>query len=227
MQCLSMERLHYYNLALAEIEKVTKLDHRPRLLMHVCCGPCSTFPVLFLCQYFDLTIYYNNSNIYPREEYDHRLQELQKYLEAIKHDYNYDVPCIVPTYDEESYVKNLIPLADCPEGGERCFLCYRLRMEEAYDYAESHGFDYFTTVMTISSQKNAVKLNEIGQELEQEHSHCRYFYSDFKKKKGADYGRELRKKYQLYQQPYCGCRFSYADYQKRLREKADSIPKDE
>ncbi len=214
-----MEKLHYYNLSLAEIEKVQQLESRPRLLLHACCGPCATFPILFLCRYFEVTIFFNNSNIFPKEEYDHRLQELKKYLQCIKRDYHYDVPCIVTSYTEEEYVKNLFPMSHLSEGGERCFLCYRLRMQEAYDYAEQNGFDYFTTVMTISSQKNAVKINEIGQELDKQHAHCRYFFSDFKKKKGADYGRELRKKYQLYQQPYCGCRFSYADYQKRMASK--------
>lgn len=210
-----MERLYYYNWSINEINKLQAKKEKTSILLHVCCGPCSTYPLIFLCQFFDVTIYFNNSNIYPEEEYNLRLQELKKYIAHLKRDYNYDIKIIVPTYNEEEYIKRLAPVAHLPEFSERCFLCYRLRMEEAYDYAEKNNYDYFTTVMTISSQKNAQKINEIGQELETRHLHCRYFYSDFKKKKGSDYGRELTNKYGLYRQSYCGCRYSYAEYLQR------------
>lgn len=222
MQCLFMEKLHYYNESLKILDELSLLTKKPTLLMHACCAPCSCFPLTFLCPHFNVTIFYNNSNIYPTAEYERRRDELKKFLEEFERDYHYHVDLIIPPYDEESYAQKLRPLAHLKEGTERCFYCYRLRMEEAYDYAERNGFDFFTTVMTISSQKNSLKLNEIGEELEKNHPHCRYFYSDFKKKKGADKGREIRNFYQLYQQQYCGCRYSFAEYKERIRMKENA-----
>lgn len=220
MQCLFMEKLHYYNESLKILDEISSsFSHKPTLLLHACCAPCSCFPLTFLCPHFDVTIFFNNSNIFPSTEYERRKDELIKFLHDFERDYHYHVELIITPYDEENYAQKLRPLARLKEGTERCFFCYRLRMEEAYDYAERNGFDFFTTVMTISSQKNALKLNEIGKELEEKHTHCRYFFSDFKKKKGADKGREIRNFYQLYQQQYCGCRYSYAEYKERLQLK--------
>ncbi len=184
---------------------------KPKLLLHVCCGPCSCFPLTFLCPRFDVTIYYGNSNIYPAEEYDHRLATLKELLGDLKRDYGFDISLIVPPYDNENYMKKLEPLKDEPEGGERCFLCYALRMEEAYAYAAANGFDFFTTVMTVSRQKNSQKLNEIGHSLSLKYPSVQYLYSDFKKKKGLEIGTEIRKHYDLYNQDYCGCQYSYEE----------------
>jgi len=190
---------------------------KPRLLMHVCCAPCACFPLTYVCEHFDLTIYYNNSNIYPSEEYEKRLGELKKLVSYMKRDYGYDIPLIVPTYDYDTYMKDLRPYASEPECGKRCWICYRKRMEEAYDYAEKEGYDYFCTVMTISREKNSQILNYIGSELEAKHPHTKYFYSDFKKKNGILKGVEMRKGYDLYYQKYCGC-----EYSKLAREKWDA-----
>ena len=211
-------KVNYQRLALKELE--TFQGKKKSLLFHVCCGPCSCYPLTFLAPYFDITIYYANSNIYPKEEYDHRLAELKRLLECYKRDRGYDIKLIVPPYENEAYTKKLAPLAHLGEFSERCFLCYRLRMEEAYDYAEANGFDYFTTVMTVSRQKNSQKLNEIGAELEKKHTHTKYFYSDFKKNKGLEIGTEIRKSYDLYNQDYCGCVYSYEEALKR-RAKGD------
>ncbi len=192
---------------------------KPKLLLHVCCGPCACYPLTFLAKHFELTIYYGNSNIYPAEEYDHRLSELKKLLSYLKRDHGYDIVLIVPPYDNLSYMKHLEPLKDEPEGGERCFLCYALRMEEAYRYAAEHGFDYFTTVMTVSRQKNSQKLNEIGASLSKKYPSVAYLFSDFKKQKGLEIGTAIRKQYDLYNQDYCGCEYSYAEALSR-REKA-------
>ena len=194
-------------------------DPKPKLLLHVCCGPCSCYPLLYLCPHFDVTIYYGNSNIYPAEEYAHRLGELKKLLEYLKRDHGFDIGLIVPPYDNEGYMRHLEPLKDQPEGGERCFLCYGLRMEEAYSYAAEHGFDYFTTVMTVSRQKNSQKLNEIGKALSKKYPSVQYLYSDFKKNKGLEIGTAIRKQYDLYNQDYCGCIYSYEEALVR-REKA-------
>jgi len=201
--------INYYLMSLKELEALPK-DPKPRLLLHACCGPCSTFPLTFLCPHFDVTIYYNNSNIYPEAEYLRRLEELKKFLGYFERDYGFSVKLIVPPYDNAKYNETLAPYALCKEGGERCIICYTKRMGEAYDYAESNGYDYFTTVMTISRQKNSEILNGIGKQLSASHTKTKYFYSDFKKAKGIDQAREMRIRYGLYNQLYCGCKYSYA-----------------
>lgn len=211
-------KINYYKVSLEEISKLDPIL-KPKLLMHACCGPCSCFPLTFLCPHFDVTIYFNNSNIYPTEEYERRLEELKKLLECYRTDYGWDVKLIVTPYENEKYMKDLMPYQDLREGGVRCRLCYEKRMSEAYDYAEEHDFDYFCTVMTISRQKDSQIMNSIGKKLEESHKKTRYFYSDFKKMDGLAKAKELRLKYDLYNQQYCGCQISYGGYLKRLEDK--------
>ena len=130
-----------------------------------------------------------------------------------------DVGLVVTPYDNDEFDKDLAPYKDEREGGRRCMICYRKRMGEAYDYAEENGFDYFTTVMTISRQKNSLILNSIGKELEAKHSKTKYFYSDFKKDDGIEKGKALRDKYGLYQQLCCGCKYTYEEGERRRIEK--------
>ena len=212
-------KVNYQKIALKTLE--TFQGQKKSLLFHVCCGPCSCYPLVFLAPYFDITIYYTNSNIYPKEEYDHRLSELKRLLQCLKRDRGIEVKLIVPPYDNAAYTAHLAPFAHLGEFSERCFLCYRLRMEEAYDYAEAHGYDYFTTVMTVSRQKNSQKLNQIGAELEKRHAHTKYFYSDFKKNKGLEIGTGIRKQYDLYNQDYCGCIYSYQEALQRRKDKGE------
>ena len=209
-----MERkINYFKKSLEEIKTLNK-EQKPSLLLHACCGPCSCYPLIFLCEYFDVTILYNNSNIYPYTEYDRRLNELKVVLSKLKNDYNLDVKLIIKDYNHELYIEDLLPYKDLKEGGSRCVLCYTKRMKEAYDFAEENNFDYFTTVMTISRQKNSQILNNIGKSLELNHSKTKYFYSDFKKNKGIDIGQDMAKKYNLYRQEYCGCEFSMKNNEK-------------
>ncbi len=205
-------KINYYKISLDEIAKIPA-GFKPTLLLHSCCGPCACWPLKFLCNHFKVTIFFNNSNIYPSEEYFRRLNELKKLLRELKKDYGFDVPLIVMPYENEKYNKDLEPYKDEPECGKRCKLCYAKRMKEAYDYAETNSFDYFTTVMTISRQKNSQVMNEIGHSLEMSHPGTKYFYSDFKKDNGILKGKEMREHYNLYNQNYCGCIYSY---QKRL-----------
>ena len=160
---------------------------------------------------------YNNSNIYPEEEYEHRLGELKKLLKFYKRDHDFDIKLIEVNYDNKAYMKDLEPYKDLPEGQERCFLCYEKRMDEAFKYADENGFDYFTTVMSISRYKNAVKINEIGEKLQAKYKNTKYFYADFKKKNGEVLGKQIRAKYDLYDQQYCGCQYSYEDYLRRTK----------
>lgn len=198
---------NYYLESLEEIKKFSSLDKKPTLLLHDCCGPCACFPLLFLCKYFDVTIYFTNSNIYPEAEFDKRLGEVKKLIEYLKDKWGYEVKLIVSPYDHEKYMEDLRPFSSLPECGYRCELCYRKRMEETFNYADEHNFDYMCTVMTISRQKSSRILNMIGEELSTHHK-TKYFFSDFKKDDGINKGVALRNEIGLYCQNYCGCEYS-------------------
>ena len=208
-QCLFMEKINYQLKALETFKEVDALSKKPTLLIHACCGPCSSYPLTLLTEHFDVTIYYNNSNIYPESEYIRRRDELKRFLPLFEKDYKKNVNLIIPEYNNEEYNKSLEPLKDIPEGGERCFLCYEKRMDEAYKYASDHDFDYFCTIMTISRQKNSQKLNEIGEKLQKKYPKTKYLFSDFKKNNGLLRVKEMKERYDLYQQLYCGCKYSY------------------
>lgn len=210
------KKTRYYDFGEAVIASLH--GERKKLLFHVCCGPCACFPLTYLCPHFDVTIYYCNPNIYPSEEYERRLGELKKLLEYLKRDYRFEIELVVPPYDPEAYYEFIKPYEHLPEGSERCHHCYEYRMDEAYQYAVDHHFDYFTTVMTVSRQKSSVVLNEVGRKLEAQHPSVPYLYTDFKKKDGALKGVKIRDHYGLYNQQYCGCRASYEEY---LKRKAD------
>ena len=164
-----------------------------------------------------MTIYYVNPNIYPEAEYSKRLGELKKLLAYLKQDHGFSIDLVVPPYDPDSYYEHMKGYEGMPEGSQRCFRCYEFRMAEAYQYAEDNHFDYFTTVMTVSRQKNSVALNQIGEKLSALHPSVSYLYSDFKKKGGIEKGKAIREAYGLYNQPYCGCRSSYDEYRQRLQ----------
>lgn len=210
IQCSSMtNKINYYKQSISTLENLPKNGKKPTLLLHACCGPCSTFPLTFLCPHFDVTIYFNNSNIYPSEEYFRRLNELKKFLEFFKKDYGFDVKIIETKYDNETYNLDLEKYALEPEGKTRCLICYEKRMDQAFNFANENGYDFFTTVMTISRQKNSQILNEIGAKLQKKYAKTQYFHSDFKKNKGIDEARYLTLHYELYKQLYCGCKFTY------------------
>ena len=213
------KKINYYLQSEKELAVVDSLSKKPSLLLHACCGPCSTFPLTYLCPHFNVTIMFNNSNIYPESEYIRRLEELKKFLGYFKRDYGYEVKLVVKEYDNDKYNIDLEPYKDQPEGMTRCFICYEKRMDDAYKYANDNGFDYFTTVMTISRQKNSQVLNEIGEKLSKKYPNVKYFHSDFKKNKGIDMARDMRIKYDLYQQLYCGCKYTYEKGLKLMEER--------
>jgi epoxyqueuosine reductase len=220
------KKINYYLLSLLEIEKIKQSGKRPSLLLHACCGPCAAFPLTFLCPIFDVTIMYNNSNIYPKEEYDRRIAELRKLLKIYKDEFNFDIKLVEPPYDNDFFSLDLEPYKDQDEGKTRCVICYQKRMKEAYDFAENNKYDYFTTVMTISRQKDSQILNRIGKSLSETHLNTKYLFSDFKKNKGIDIARDLRIKYKLYQQLYCGCKYTYQKGLKKAEEKlAENLQK--
>lgn len=205
------KRTKFYDMSIEEIGLIKQENKRPILGLHVCCGVCVTFPLEFLTPIFKVVILYCNSNIYPQEEYNRRLNEMIRYVEYFNKTFNQDVEMIIFPYDNVAYNEVLAPYKDEKEGGKRCLLCYKTRMEETYKYAEEHNYDYFTTVMTISRQKNSKILNQIGEELSKKYK-PKYFYSDFKKKKGIERVQELKKIHNMYNQEYCGCVYSYSKY---------------
>mgnify|MGYP003314255617 CR=1 FL=1 len=177
----------------------------PRLLLHCCCAPCSSYVLEYLTHYFDITAFYYNPNINPAEEYEHRVEELERLIRQM--------PLFRPVtvqrgnYEPERFAAIAAGHENDPEGGERCFACYRLRLTEAAEVARTGGFDYFTTTLSISPLKSAVKLNEIGRELSAAYG-VPYLYSDFKKKEGYKRSCALSAEYHLYRQNYCGCVYS-------------------
>ena len=213
-----------------ELEKVIKKlpNNRQRLFLHSCCAPCSSYCLEYLRQFFAVTVFYYNPNISMPAEYRHRVEEqkrLIRELNAQLEDENFLEKCGRPVnlidfvegkYDPERFFALAKGLEDCPEGGERCFLCYELRLREAAELAAAGGYDFFTTTLTISPLKNAQKLNEIGQRLAAEYG-VACLPSDFKKKGGYQRSIELSREHELYRQDYCGCAFSKAERDRRAQ----------
>lgn len=187
------------------LQTLTKEGRVPTLMLHSCCGPCSSYVLEYLSQYFLVTVFYYNPNIYPDEEYRLRVLEQQRFIEQFPAKYPIDF--IEGDFDKERFYKMTKGLEKVPEGGERCFLCYELRLEETVKMAKSKGFDYFTTTLSISPMKNAGKLNEIGERLGQKYG-LSYLMSDFKKNNGYQRSVTLSKTYGMYRQDYCGCIYS-------------------
>lgn len=186
-------------------ELIKTLDYTPRLLLHSCCAPCSSYCLEYLAEYFSITVLYYNPNISPEEEFRKRSEEQRRLIEALPA--KNPISLVVDDYNPREFFDVAKGLEDAPEGGERCFKCYRLRLERAAEYAAEHGFDYFCTTLSISPLKNAAKLNEIGETLEAELG-IKFLPSDFKKKGGYLRSIELSREYGLYRQNYCGCIFS-------------------
>lgn len=186
----------------------------PRLLLHSCCAPCSSYVLEYLSQYFAITVFYYNPNIFPQEEYEKRVEEQRRLIGELET--VHPIELAVGEYEPERFFAMSKGLEQVPEGGERCFRCYRLRLEEAAKLAKQGGFDYFTTTLTISPLKNAAKLNEIGEELEQIYQ-VKHLPSDFKKKNGYKRSVELSAEHGLYRQNYCGCVYSKAEQMARER----------
>lgn len=183
-----------------QIEEIT-----PSLLLHSCCAPCSSYVLEYLSEYFKITVLYYNPNIFPLEEYKYRIEEQRRLIESLPAKNPID---FIPTeYEPEKFYEAVKGYENIPEGGERCFKCYELRLREAALYARRGDFDYFTTTLSISPLKKADKLNEIGLRLEKEYG-VKYLCSDFKKKNGYKRSVELSAEYGLYRQEYCGCVFS-------------------
>ena len=188
-------------------EVIEGLDGRKTLLLHACCAPCSSYVLEYLSEYFDISVFYYNPNIAPYAEYEKRIFELKRLMKEMP--LSGKTAFIDGKYEPERFVDITKGLETMEEGGERCFKCYRMRMEEAAKAALEKDFDYFTTTLSISPHKNAEKINEIGQELEQKYK-VKYLCADFKKRDGYKRSIQLSREYGLYRQNYCGCIYSKA-----------------
>ncbi len=196
------------------IKKLEGEGKVPRLLLHSCCAPCSSYVLEYLSNYFEITVLYYNPNIYPEMEYTKRIWEQQKLIDDLP--VKYPISFIAGPYDKELFYEMAKGLEDVKEGGARCFQCYELRLRETAKIAKEAEFDYFTTTLSISPLKNAQKLNEIGMRLGEEYG-VPYLVSDFKKKNGYKRSAELSKTYGLYRQDYCGCEYSMRE--RKMAEK--------
>ena len=195
------------------LEELKKEGKVPKLFLHSCCAPCSSYVLEYLSEYFEITVFYYNPNIYPPREYEERAREQKRFIEQFPA--RYPISYVEGKYDTKRFYEMAKGLEHIPEGGERCFRCYELRMREAAMLAKEGGYDFFTTTLSISPLKNAQKLNEIGEALQSELG-IRHLPSDFRKKGGYQRSTQLSKEYELYRQNYCGCVFS-----KNEREKVE------
>ena len=190
------------------IEEIKRTGEAPTLLLHSCCAPCSSYCLEYLSEYFKITVFYYNPNIYPESEYALRTEEQKRLIKELK--VKNEISFLEIGFNPEEFYSAVKGLEKEKEGGERCFGCYRLRLSKTAEEAKKRGFDYFTTTLSISPLKNAEKLNEIAED-EGIKSGIKHLPSDFKKKNGYKRSTELSKEYGLYRQDYCGCVYSLRD----------------
>ena len=193
---------NYYKLC---IEELNKLEHPKTILLHSCCAPCSSHVISFLTNYFNITILYYNPNISPESEYLKRKDEQIRLIKNLNTKNKLDyLDC---DYDNNLYESKILGLETCPEGGNRCHICFNLRLSKTAQLAKELNYDYFCSTLTVSPHKNSQIINEIGLKIEKEYN-IKWLPSDFKKNEGYKNSIALSKKYNLYRQDYCGCIYS-------------------
>jgi len=206
--------ISYKDILNKELSKIKEAGITPRLLLHSCCAPCSSYVLEYLTEYFDITVYYYNPNISPMGEYEKRIAEQKRLISEMK--FKNSVSFIEGTYNHDEFISLTRGLENLPEGGERCSLCYEMRLEAAAQKAAEINADYFTTTLSVSPYKNTAKLNTIGLKLAMEYG-VPYLVSDFKKNNGYKRSIELSTEYGLYRQNFCGCIFSKKEAEERRR----------
>ena len=190
---------------------ITELDYKPKLLLHACCAPCSSHTLMVLKDYFKITIFYSNDNIYPKSEYDKRLDEIINFSKKISN----DIDVLFDDYNELDFDNAIKGLEDLGEKSKRCYECYKLRLEKTAKKAKELNYDFFTTTLSISPYKVTKWINEIGYDLENKYD-VKYLFSDFKKEEGYQDSIKLSKEYGLYRQDYCGCKYSLKERDERI-----------
>lgn len=199
-----MNKINYQK----ELDKITdSIDagNPPRLFLHSCCAPCSSYTLEYLSNYFDITVYYFNPNISPKEEFDKRFAEQKRLIDSLPA--KNPIKLVLGEYNYDDFLQIARGYENVAEGGERCFRCYRMRLESTARIAKEQGFDYFCTTLSISPLKNSQKINQIGYEVAQQYG-IKWLPSDFKKREGYKRSIELSREYNLYRQNFCGCIFS-------------------
>ena len=204
---MNVQKINYQKELEKLLKKITEDGRTPTLLLHSCCAPCSSYVMEYLSEYFSITVFYYNPNIYPESEYTKRILEQQKLIRDMH--FAHPVSFLAGKYDKERFYQMAEGMEHLKEGGARCMKCYELRLSETARQAAAGGFEYFTTTLSISPLKNAQKLNEIGLAAGEKYG-VKYLVSDFKKKNGYKRSVELSGEYGLYRQDYCGCEFSLA-----------------
>ncbi len=202
---VAMNKINYQKLLDGIIEENSKNGVVPKLLLHACCAPCSSYCLEYLSNFFEITVFYYNPNISLKEEYEYRLCEEKRLISLME--FKNPVNIVDGEYNPNDFYTAVKGLEKEREGGKRCEKCFRLRLEASAKEAEKLGCDYFATTLTISPLKNAQLINTIGEEIGQKYG-VKWLYSDFKKKEGYKRSIILSKKYELYRQNYCGCIFS-------------------
>ncbi len=208
-----MNKINYQKELDKLIASLEKEGPVPSLLLHSCCGPCSSYCIEYLSNYFNITVFYYNPNIYPDEEYYHRVKEQQRFINEFPT--RHPVSFIEGDYDTDSFYQMAKGLENEPEKGARCLKCYDLRLRRTAEVAKEKGFDFFATTLTISPMKDSQVLNEIGQQIAGEVG-VKWLVNDFKKREGYKRSTELSKEYDMYRQDYCGCVFSLRERQKQI-----------
>ncbi len=198
-------------------EFISNLNNKPRLLLHSCCAPCSSHTLLLLKDYFNITIFFSNDNIYPSSEFYKRLEEIESFVKKIDNNIN----VIFDSYNPNDYYDAVKGLENLGEKSNRCYNCYKLRLEKTALMAKKYNFDFFTTTLSISPYKVEKWINEIGYMLEEKYG-VSYLYSNFKKEEGYKHSIELSKEYSLYRQDYCGCKYSLEEREKHDRIKEEN-----
>lgn len=210
-------KINYDILMEKELKEIEKLEPKPKLLLHSCCAPCSSAILEFLQEYFDITIYFYNPNITFEDEYTKRLNEQREYHKKR----GYDIDVIEGRYNpREDFFEKIKGLEEEREGGKRCYECYTLRLEATAQKGVELGFDYFSSVLSISPMKNAQWINEIGEKLAKKYN-LKFLNGDFKKRGRYLRSIEISREYDLYRQDYCGCVFSKLEREKLEKEKRE------
>ena len=192
-----------------EIRNEYKDGKLPSLLLHVCCGACSCFPLVYLIDLFDITIYFSNSNINTLEEFNKRLDALKQYVLMLNNKFNTNIKIIVDEYKHNEFLPLISPYKNEKEMGKRCEICIKERMNSLFLYALNNNYKYVSTTMTVSRNKNSNYINIVGDELSNIYNNkVIFFHTDFKKNNGQAIGEEISKKYNVYRQDYCGCEYS-------------------
>lgn len=224
------QKINYDRVLQKMVQEWEKEAFRPKILLHSCCAPCSTYTLEYLTKYADVDIYFANSNIHPATEYERRRLVQEKFVQDFNRDYGTNIQLISAPYEPQKFVQMIqeAKLEEAPEGGDRCHLCFDMRLSSVADKAAKLGYDYFASALTVSPHKNSQVINEVGLDVEEEHA-VSYLPSDFKKNNGYRRTVEMCKIYDIYRQCYCGCVFAARQQELDLKaiskEAKEAIPK--